>query len=366
MRSPRRWRCREAGPPNVAAWLSLLFAGSLLGCGAPAETTLGTDTSAIVGGFESLDDDAVVMLRTTFKPGTPEMLCTATLLASNVVLTSYRCLAPLPTAAFSCRPDGSVAPLDGGGGGWFGEPVPSDTEIHLGPRAARTDAAALGARIWGAGTLEACIDDIALLELDRDLQLSPVAPGLSRAIAFGDAVSVVGFGDSGASNYPFVRFRRDDLKVTAVGPDDTSEGVSSVTPRTFWTDDGLCTGDTGGPALAADTGAVVGVYSRPTYNTSCYATGQSHIFTKVAPYASLIREALDAVGSEPLPETTAEVAAPPAHSPPAHSGCGVSPRVSNLGGTAEQAGVLALVALVLGRLDARRRSRAATVSDAGR
>ena len=283
------------------------------------------ETNAIVGGQESLDDDAVVMLKATFSAAAVQRLCTGTLVAPNLVLTAHRCVAPLPPLPFDCDFDGTLKPPDNGGG-WFGQPVPSDVEVHLGPRAARTEPAAYGARVFSIG-IEACVDDIALLELDRDLPLAPERLRLERGIALGETVSVVGFGDTGASNYPFVRYRRDGVHVTAVGYDDTTQGSSHVIPRTFLTGDGLCLGDVGGPALAAESGAMIGLYLWPTVAASCYATGQSHVFVKVAPYASFIREAFAAVGGEPLEEKSVERT-----TPRASPSCSVSPVRAPAGG----------------------------------
>jgi hypothetical protein len=334
--------------------LSPLLAASALGCGGlpdaalEADTAAGTEKNPIVGGEESLDDSAVVMLRTPFAPLPGEPLCTGTLVAPRLVLTALRCVAPLSFGEFSCNSDGTIRPPDTGAG-WFFQSVPGNVQVHLGPRAARTEPAAYGARIWSSGSVEACIDDIALVELDRDLGLQPAMLRLDRGIARGDMVSVVGFGDTGTSNYPFVRNRRDGVHVTAVGPDDATNGVSLIVPRTFQTDDGLCAGDVGGPALDTESGAVVGVYSYATRVVSCYATGQTHVFVKVAPYASIIRKACAAVGSEPLAETTGE-----RPTLPSRSGCSVSAQA----GTAGTGAAVCLLAGLSFSLRARRRERA--------
>ena len=329
---------------------------SALGCvGLPdaavdVDVATASERNAIVGGEESLDDSAVVMVRTPFPFLPDERLCTGTLIAPRLVLTALRCVAALPLAAFSCESDGTIREPDNGGG-WFYQPVPGNVQVHLGPRAARTEPAAYGARVWSSGSVEACIDDIAVVELDRDLPLPPSTLRLAGGIARGDSVSVVGFGDTGVSNYPYVRNRRDGVHVTAVGPDDTTDGLSHVVPRTFLTDDGLCLGDVGGPALAAESGAVIGVYSYATRATSCYATGQTHVFVKVAPYASLIRKACAAVGSQPLEETTGD--RPPR---PARPTCSMSPRAAARGVHAAVAVLAALAFWCAACL--RRRARA--------
>ena len=91
-----------------------------------------------------------------------------------------------------------------------------------------------------------------------------------------------------------------------MGPDDLSQGTGSVPPRQFIVGDGPCHGDFGGPAVSEETGVVAGVYSLNLSDAECEATGQRHVFTKVAPYAALVASAFASVGSVPRIEPSSE------------------------------------------------------------
>jgi hypothetical protein len=296
---------------SLSRSLTVALGFYLTACGeAPAAATA-TERAAIAGGEPSPEsEDAIVKLRGF---GTKsERTCTGTLIASNLLLTAQHCVVEQQStglSGYSCRPDGTLAPPDTGNG-WLGEPFPpGNIAVFFGGNIrVRLDADAnpvpdaVGAQVFGSGSSVICVDDIALVLLDRPLPAAGLPLRLERDVAVGEVVTAIGYG---STDKPVNtdRYRRDGLQVIAVGPDNTSEGPGAVTPRAFMTGAGPCVEDQGGPALSEETGAVAGVYARPLLGNDCFAPDQLNLFTKVAPYASLIREAFVAAGAVPVEET---------------------------------------------------------------
>jgi hypothetical protein len=228
------------------------------------------------------------------------------------VLTAQHCVVEQPISELSgyiCRSDGTLAPPDTGAG-WLGEPFsPGNIAVFFGGNIRVRLGAdgspvpdAVGSLILGSRSSVICVDDIALVVLDRQLPSAGLPLRLERDVAVGEVMTVIGYG---LTDHPVNtdRYRRDGLQVLAVGPDNTSEGAGTVTPRAFTTGVGPCIEDQGGPVLSEETGAVAGIYARPLLGYDCFAPDQLNLFTKVAPYASLIREAFVAAGAVPIEET---------------------------------------------------------------
>ncbi len=73
--------------------LSLLFTLSF-GCGAPEDINLGESDQSIIGGTTDTGDPAVMMLLGMKPNSNCATLCTATLVAPNVLLTAAHCVSP--------------------------------------------------------------------------------------------------------------------------------------------------------------------------------------------------------------------------------------------------------------------------------
>jgi hypothetical protein len=119
-------------------------------------------------------------------------------------------------------------------------------------------------------------------------------------------VSLTGFGLDESMGFDtrlneLRRHTRDDLEVQAVGPSEP-EDVTDTPARAIAERGAVgCVGDSGAPLYATDTGAVLGVYSL-LEGSSCTSGDGLNLFAHVPVYVSLMADAFDAAGSEPLPE----------------------------------------------------------------
>jgi len=291
--------------------LGLLLVGGGSACRGeiPAEagsTLVHTRTEPIVFGRPSppgTREDAVLMLRVPFED--TELSCSATLVAKNLVLTVRHCVSYSTEGGAACTLRGELLD-DGSGGGHLGLHVPSeDLEFYSGDGDARR-LVARGARTLSTVSETICIDDLAFVVLDRDLDL-PVLPIRTTARArLGEAVTLVGYGLDENMGYDtelddLVRRAKDDLEILDVGPSSVDE-VTSAPPRSILVRAPAgCVGDSGGPLIATASGAILGAYS-VLIGESCTSTAALNLFPHVPDYQVLIAEAFEAAGATPLPE----------------------------------------------------------------
>ncbi len=252
-RDPRREQPLWA---QLAPWL---VAGALLGCSSSGGRSLATTSEPIAGGELDRSHNNVFLLASHFagKGG----LCTSTLIAPNLLLTARHCVSPnTGTERVLC------------GDSSFGDPYP--------PRAfaATNDAQpsdqspvfhAAEVRVPDSGN-DTCGYDVALIILDEQVPESlavPAVPRIDREVQPGEQYTAVGYGENDAGLPLATRIERKGLSI-ACEPGSCGEGVESTE---FLGETGICSGDSGGPALDAD-GKVVGVVSRggPNCDTPVY------------------------------------------------------------------------------------------------
>lgn len=180
--------------------------------------------------------------------------CTGVLVAPNLVLTARHCVSSVVVETLSCDAQGSARS--------GGEAAADREAASLGVvsdrtsarRDARPEIAAHGEAILHPETATLCNGDIALLLLDRELAGHSIAPlGLEAAPVAGDRVAIVIHGEPVASR-----------PILAVGRTRYALGgrLVEVASNEFLLGEGVCAGDSGGPAIDVASGSVIGVATR--------------------------------------------------------------------------------------------------------
>jgi MYXO-CTERM domain-containing protein len=274
-----------------------LLAALSTGCGASDGSPFsiektGRTSEAIFAG--TMDDDAnanpyVVSL--TIGGGTELKLCTAALLAPNLLLTARHCISTNLKGTFSCDAAG-----ESGNGDQLGVDVAqSDIHVHVGANPIFTSKpAAIASQILHPGGDVLCNGDIALVVLDTPIPNVPtVKVRLAGGVSTNETVRAVGYGQNGDDRSIGTRLRKDGVHVLGIG-----KGMSaSETPlgsHEFEVGLSICMGDSGGPAISEKTGAVVGVVSRGGNCTDDFG----HIDTMTGGFQTLIASAFGAAGAD--------------------------------------------------------------------
>lgn len=328
------WRPAGGGRMMLRIAPLLVLVPWLSACGSPndeldtgGELNIGSAEQAVVHGeaSDSADDGVVYVLS---HEGNSGSACTGSLIAPNLVITALHCITYSNAGEFTCNEDGTLE-ASAGNDGRIGQLLPAgNVDIFSGsPRS--SEPVATSVRLFGTGTLQICRNDLGLVMLDRDLDLPLLPIRLDAPVERGEFVRVVGYGQtetSGSSG----RFQRAGRRVVDVGPDsDDQAQQSTAAPRTFVTNEGPCHGDSGGPAISEETGAVLGVYSLAAGLSlaSCMTAGVRNVFTRANAFSTVVMDAFTAAGHEPLLEDVTE--APTAK--PKSSGCALNPAAKTPG-----------------------------------
>jgi MYXO-CTERM domain-containing protein len=340
-----------------------------VGCGsadsasAPSLEKTGRTSQAIYSG--TTDNDAssnpyVVSLK--IGGGTQFELCTAALLAPNVVLTARHCISTNLKNSISCDAAG-----ESGNGEQLGSDVAlDDIHVYTGSNPVfSTDPAASASQIIHPDGGVLCNADIALVVLDTPINAPTVKVRLAGGVSTDETVRAVGYGQNDDRMPIGTRQRKDGVRVLGIG-----EGMSaSQTPlgsHEFEVGLSICQGDSGGPAISEKTGAVVGVVSRGGSCTDDFG----HIYTMTGGFQSLVAKAFGVAGADlsEAVEDPGQLSTMSAGAGDDSSGSDPAPNEKNTGsagghacsagpvGTGSGAGWL-FTALALGTVVARRRRR---------
>lgn len=275
-----------------------------LGCGRATDdpTAFSGHQEAVIGGVDSAEtDDGVLVLRTDRIKDTS--VCSSSLIAPNLLLTARHCIvAEYPADNIRCRPDGTLmAPS----GGQLGVPTePENVHVFSGQQPMHDASsnlpggaeAAIATQIITTDWPSVCRDDIALVVLDRDLDLPTVPLDLSKVVTKTTRVSVLGYGlteVSAEADRWSTRRRRDSVLVKYV----------DTLPNTFAVGRSVCKGDSGGPALDSESGGILGVYSLGfpgETKADCSAENALNYYAQVNRYPDLLRQGFEAAG-QPFP-----------------------------------------------------------------
>ena len=264
--------------------------------------------NAIIAGSDSDDSQNAVIGLIFYDPASGEVgECTGTMIAPNLVLTARHCVSRTDEGA-SCKPDGT--PL--GGGKVYEDRKATSLYVFVGKDRPKFQGGfkpnGQGSKIITDGSKTLCSHDVALVVLQAPIEDVPIAPiRLDNPPAADEEFTAVGWGITEKTQEPQVRQQR-DLKVSMVGPAAEAVGISA---SEFETGEGICSGDSGGPALAK-TGAVIGIVSRGGNGTQgsnpaagCIGANTRNIFSFPAAFKDLILQGFEAAGAEPTPEPAA-------------------------------------------------------------
>jgi hypothetical protein len=317
----------------------------------PNESSL---AETIYGGIRDNDDEAMKSV-VAIKVGNGAVfeLCTGALIGKNMILTARHCLSKNVTSTVVCDEQGKS-----GNGDHVSDDVPIDSvSVYTGANPTFSQKAnALAKQIVHADGSVLCNKDIAVLIVDRDLDL-PLAPiRVGKGISAGENIRSVGYGKNDAKLPTGTRIRRDAVSVLAVGKA-VSASKTPLGSHEFEVGISTCQGDSGGPAISEDTGAVIGVVSRGGECTDDFG----HIYTSTGGEAALLQQAFDIAGGSPVLEegssmtVTADDGTPQrTYEAPKSSSCASAP---GFGGTGFGG---ALMAIGLAAVARRRRDRTRT------
>jgi hypothetical protein len=322
----------------------------LAACGQADDVELGVVQQPMIEGTQSDESfGGVIFLETKQPEG--KISCTGTLVAPNLVATALHCVTSSQLGHFNCQPDGSITANTVQEGAIGPLVVPSNVKIYMGSPVDYSSPVAVGARLYGTGSTQGCQGDLALIQLDHALDAPVASVRLDRMAAWKERVNVLGYGETDVvanQGYRLVR----DVQVIDVGPSSTGEPARTASPRTFVVGEGPCKGDSGGPALSAETGALLGVFSL-NENDDCAAIGIRNVYTSLSPFSKMILDAFDKAGAEPILEPGSVLQEPePQPTKEADSGCTLSP-----GQTPRANPGLALLAIATIASSVRRRRR---------
>ncbi len=272
-----------------------------------AETTAKARSAVIKGKPSDASQDAVVLL-VHYDPGSQEYgQCTGTLLAPRLVLTARHCVGDTDMYA-ACKADGTPVAA----GAVRKNHKPETMYVFTGKDRpdfgrGKVEPAGVGMKILDDGGKNLCNHDIALIVLKEPVKGAQIAPiRLDGDVEVGELITAVGWGVTEKTAQPDQRMQRTNVKVTSVGPDNEDFGVP---PNEFEVGEAICSGDSGGPAIAQKSKAVVGVVSRggntqeqDTTDPASSCIDGRNLYTKVSPFKDLIMKGYELAEAEPWVE----------------------------------------------------------------
>lgn len=269
-------------------WVPLVAVSvALIGCGAavPTDPVPKREPAGIAGGELDRAHPEVFQALVHWGGGRVSS-CTATLIAPNLLLTARHCIAPGDNGNVICGRAGLGSPVDGESAVFTNDAIPSHSSVFY--RGADV-------RVPSEGT-DTCGYDVALVILASNVSsvvATPAIPRIDRIAEPGELYTAIGYGLDADGESNEGRMSRTDLEVRCTAGACGRE--FQVVPNEFMGETGVCSGDSGGPALDAE-GKVMGVVSRGS--DPC----ETPIYGSVASFRDFIVEtAFDAAASGGYP-----------------------------------------------------------------
>ncbi len=286
---------------RTTCWFPLvaLVSTGLPGCGGDFEEPTAHVRKPVVGGVPSPEEhNSIMMLQ-------GERACTASLVAPNLMLTARHCVSDFDDGTYTCDPEGIVDPnqprIPSSAGSIGSTLPPEEIKFFMGQEVLVDDEpVATGVRVFAPTTDTICRNDIALVQIEPEIDLPRWPIRLYEGTFPGDPMLVSGYGLNGENNL-LTRNER-EVTVDKVGESEYYPVVGRATVRAFTVGQSVCQGDSGGPAIS-DRGAIAGVFS--LVNFDCMSSLASNTFTQVAAFQALVETAFEEAGYEPLLEEPA-------------------------------------------------------------
>lgn len=247
--------------------------------------------------------------------------CTGTLIAPNLILTARHCVSPTDGEYVICN----QSPF---GNPYSGSSIYATTENQISQQSNFYRGAEVFIPDEGNDT---CGYDVAMIRLSENVPASdttPYVPRIDQLVRRGEVYTAVGFGNVNDQSGAGTRRMRENLEAQCDSGSCSGFGIS----RNEWQGEtGICSGDSGGPALDAE-GRVIGVVSRGGAGCS------TPIYGAITPWKNWITEvALDAAakgGYEPASWVTTGSTQPD----PGSGGAGGSGGEPGTGGAGAEGG----------------------------
>ncbi len=284
--------------------IALAVTVAACGSGSVRESGVGQTEQKVINGIDSTaDQDAVVQLFYYERNSRGIGGCTATMLSPRIALTARHCVSSTDEQA-SCDSQGNVL----AGGRIMSDHPASAMYVMLGVSPSfRGRADGQGKELYLPESKVMCNSDIAVIELATPVTNAKIAPiRLDSLPVKGELITAIGWGLTENGQNPSRRQQRTGIEVLDVGPVDRSNR-GGLGANEFEVGESICSGDSGGPAIAESTGAIIGVVSRggngskseSDPSVGCKGLGTHNTYTSVAPYKDLIMQAFASTGEEP-------------------------------------------------------------------
>jgi V8-like Glu-specific endopeptidase len=241
-------------PMFLRGALLLAAACSAAACGSQGSDSDAKSVSAAISGGEPDSVDSNVFILVSHRQAEGVALCSASLIAPNLLLTARHCVADVTSEQVTC------------GTTTAGAPFPADTFFAANTESVdqvtKQNAFAVSAVSVPSQGTDICGFDLALVTLSTLVPASiatPLIPRIDRKVTLGETYTAVGYGQDSPGDAGIAGARRGRSGLTVeCAPGTCGTGVDA---DEFGGNAGICSGDSGGPALDADD-KVVGVVSR--------------------------------------------------------------------------------------------------------